>query len=390
VIEMATGGRQAGENPLRALRAAGQSVWLDFIDRPLLRSGELARLIRDDGLSGMTSNPTIFERAIASSADYDAEIAAMTARDRSAVDIYETLVVADIQAAADALRPVYDETRGRDGYVSVEVSPLLAHDTPGTIEEARRWSSLIGRPNLMVKIPATAEGIPAIEQMIAEGRNINVTLIFSLEMYRRVIDAYLRGLERRAALGGSLAETASVASFFVSRIDTEVDPRLEARAKGARPAEAERVRALLGKAAIANAKLAYQTFRDAFATAGFAALAARGAQVQRPLWASTSTKNPAYPDLLYAEALVGPDTVDTMPPATLAAFRDHGRVSPRAVMDGLDEARDVLRRLGPAGVRLDEVTALLLDKGVQAFADSFTQLLASIDKKRAAAAAAPR
>ncbi|HLN12213.1 MAG TPA: transaldolase family protein, partial [bacterium] len=190
--------------------------------------------------------------------------------------------------------------------------------------------------------------------------------------------------------GGSLAETASVASFFVSRIDTEVDPRLEARAKGARPAEAERVRALLGKAAIANAKLAYQTFRDAFATAGFAALAARGAQVQRPLWASTSTKNPAYPDLLYAEALVGPDTVDTMPPATLAAFRDHGRVSPRAVMDGLDEARDVLRRLGPAGVRLDEVTALLLDKGVQAFADSFTQLLASIDKKRAAAAAAPR
>ncbi len=384
---MAMGGREAGTNPLRLLHDAGQSVWLDFIDRPLLRSGELGRLIRDDGLSGMTSNPTIFERAIASGADYDVEIAAMTARDRGAAEIYETLVVADIQAAADALRPVYDETGGRDGFVSVEVSPLLARDTPGTIEEARRWSSLIGRPNLMVKIPAAPEGIPAIEEMIAEGRSINVTLIFSLEMYRRVMEAYLRGLERRLAVGGSLAATASVASFFVSRIDTEADQRLEARAKGARAKDAEWIRALLGKTAIANAKLAYQAFRDVFATPRFAALAARGAQVQRPLWASTSTKNPAYPDLLYAEALVGPDTVDTMPPATLAAFRDHGRVSPGAVMEGLDEARDVLRRLGKAGVKLDDITELLLDKGVQAFADSYTQLLASIDKKRAAAAA---
>ena len=387
---MAAPERKADGNPLRRLREVGQSVWLDFIDRRLIRSGELARLIREDWLSGMTSNPTIFEKAIDTTADYDDEIAEMTARGRSTGEIFEALVVTDIQAAADALRPTYDQAGGGDGFVSVEVSPLLARDTAGTVKEVRRWMALVGRPNLMVKIPATAEGVPAIEEMIAEGRNINITLIFSIEMYRRVIEAYQRGLERRVAAGESIGGIASVASFFVSRIDTEADQRLEARAKAAAPADAERIRSLLGKTAIANAKLAYQTFREAFGAPRFAALSAKGARVQRPLWASTSTKNPAYPDLLYPEALVGPDTVDTMPPATIAAFRDHGRVSPQAVMEGLDEARDVLRRLEAAGVSLDDITAQLLDNGVQAFSDSFHQLLASLEKKRAGAAAARR
>jgi transaldolase len=387
---MAANDRQGDRNPLLQLRDAGQSVWLDFIDRPIMRSGKLARLIREDGLAGMTSNPTIFDKAIATSDDYDAEIAEMAARGRSTGEIYEALVVADIQAAADALRTVYDQTGGGDGFVSVEVSPRLAGDTAGTIREVRRWMSLVGRPNLMVKIPATAEGVPAIEEMISEGRNINITLIFSLEMYRRVIEAYLRGTERRVASGGRVDGVASVASFFVSRIDTEADQRLEARAKAAAPEDTARIRALQGKTAIANAKLAYAMFRETFAGPRFAALSTRGARLQRPLWASTSTKNPAYPDLLYAEALVGPDTVDTLPPATVDAFRDHGRVSPRAVMEGVDEARDDLRRLEAAGVSLDAVTHDLLEKGVRAFTESFDELLASIDKKRAGAAGARR
>ncbi len=370
-------------NPLRALREAGQSVWLDYIHRGILRSGELRRLVQEDGIAGVTSNPTIFDKAISGSTDYDDALAPLVAAGKNADEIYEALIVEDIRAACDVLRPVFDETGGGDGYVSVEVSPLLAYDTAGTIREVRRWSALIARPNLMVKIPATPEGIPAIEEMIAEGRNINITLIFSLAMYRRVIEAYLRGLERRVSAGQPVDQIASVASFFVSRIDTEADRRLASRI-AADPAAAERARSLLGRVAIANAKLAYQTFREIFTSARFPPLAARGARLQRPLWASTSTKNPAYPDLLYVEALVGPDTVDTLPPQTLAAFRDHGRVNPRAVMEDMEGARRVFARLAELGISIDEVTQTVLDAGVKLFADSFRELQDTIGSRRKA------
>lgn len=381
--------RQAGAtNPLRALREAGQSIWLDYIHRDLLRSGEFARLVQE-GISGVTSNPTIFEKAIVESRAYDDALARLVAEGRAAEEIYEALITEDIRAAADTLRPVFDETRGADGYVSVEVSPLVAYDTAGTVQEVRRWCARIQRPNLMVKIPATREGIPAIEEMIAEGRNINITLIFSLGMYRQVIEAYLRGLERRAAGGQPVDRVASVASFFVSRIDTEADRRLEARAQAARdPAEAARVRELRGKVAIANAKLAYQAFREVFGSSRFAALRDRGARVQRPLWASTSTKNPAYPDLLYVESLVGPDTVDTLPPHTLAALRDHGRITPGAVTQDLDGARQVFARLAELGISIDDITQTVLEAGVELFADSFRQLFQSIEARRQAAAGA--
>lgn len=370
-------------NPLRALREVGQSVWLDYIHRGILRSGELRRLVQEDGIAGVTSNPTIFDKAISGSTDYDDALAALVAAGKRVDEIYEALVVEDIRGACDVLRPVFDETGGIDGYVSVEVSPLLAYDTAGTIREVRRWSALIARPNLMVKIPATPEGIPAIEEMIAEGRNINITLIFSLAMYRKVIEAYLRGLERRTSAGQPVDQIASVASFFVSRIDTEADRRLEARI-AADPAAAERARSVLGRVAVANAKLAYQTFREIFTSARFPPLAGRGARLQRPLWASTSTKNPAYPDLLYVEALVGPDTVDTMPPQTLAAFRDHGRVNPRAVMEDADGARRVFASLAELGVNIDEVTQTVLDAGVKLFADSFRELRDTIESRRKA------
>ncbi len=373
------------KNPLRAVREIGQSLWLDYIHRGILNSGELRRLVAEDGISGVTSNPTIFEKAITGSTDYDGALGRLVALGKSAAEIYEALIVEDIRAACDVLRPVFDETRGADGYVSVEVSPLLAADTRGTIQEVRRWASLIARPNLMVKIPATPEGIPAIEEMIAEGRSINITLIFSLDMYRRVIEAYLRGLERRSAAGEPLHQIASVASFFVSRIDTEADKRLEARAQAAAtPADAELARSLRGTVAVANAKLAYQQFREIFTSARFQALANRGARVQRPLWASTSTKNPAYPDLLYVESLIGPDTVNTLPPATLDAFRDHGRVVAGAVMEDLDGARGVFTRLAASGVGIDDVTQAVLEAGVKLFADSYRQLLQSIESRRQA------
>jgi len=374
------------QNPLLALRKAGQSVWLDFIQRNLLRSGELRRLVDDDGVAGVTSNPTIFEKAIAESRDYDAAVARLRARGAGPAEAYETLIAEDITAACDILRPVFERTGGTDGFVSVEVSPLLAHDADGTIREVRHWCERIGRPNLMVKIPGTAEGVPAIEAMLAEGRNINITLLFSVEAYARVAEAYLRALDRRVAAGQPVDRVASVASFFVSRIDTETDKRLEARLGGASDAsERERLRSLLGKAAIANARLAYRMFRGVFSSPRFKALAARGARVQRPLWGSTSTKNPAYPDLLYVEALVGPDTVDTMPPQTLAAFRDHGRVNPRAVMEGLDEATAVLARLAEVGIPIDDVTQRVLDAGVKLFADSYRQLLKVIEQRLGAA-----
>ncbi len=373
------------KNPLLALRQAGQSVWLDFIHRKLLRSGELRRLVDDDGVAGVTSNPTIFEKAIAESRDYDEPFAQLRARRATVADAYEALVAEDITAACDVLRPVFERTGGADGFVSVEVSPLLAHDTQGTIREVRHWFDRIGRPNLMVKIPGTPEGVPAIEAMLAEGRSINITLLFSVPAYARVVEAYLRALERRVAAGQPVDRVASVASFFVSRIDTEADNRLEARLGGASDSERERLRSLLGKAAIANAKLAYRKFRETFSGPRFGALAARGARVQRPLWGSTSTKNPAYPDLLYVEALVGPDSVDTMPPPTLAAFRDHGRVNPRAVTEGLDEAAAVLSRLDGVGIPIDDVTQTVLDAGVASFADSYRQLLTAIERRLGAA-----
>ena len=374
------------KNPLLALRQAGQSVWLDYIHRNLLRSGELRRLAEEDGVSGVTSNPTIFEKAIAESPDYDESFARLRAGRAGVAEAYETLVAEDIAAACDVLRPVFDQTGGTDGYVSVEVSPLLAHDTDGTIREVRQWVERISRPNLMVKIPGTPEGVPAIEAMIAEGRNINITLLFSIQAHAQVAEAYLRALERRVAAGQPVDGVVSVASFFVSRIDTETDKRLEASAGATSdPAERERLRSLLGKAAIANAKLAYRMFRDTFSSDRFKALAARGARVQRPLWGSTSTKNPAYPDLLYVEALVGPDTVDTMTPQTIAAFRDHGRVNPRAVVEGVDDAQAALARLAGVGIRIDDVTQRVLEAGVQSFVDSYNQLLQAIARRLGAA-----
>jgi transaldolase len=372
------GGKMArGGDALRALGSAGQSVWLDYIHRGILNSGEFRGMV-EAGISGVTSNPTIFEKSITGSHDYDDQISRLVADGKSTTEIYEAVVTEDIRAAADTLRPVYDATGGADGFVSVEVSPLLAHDTERTIQEVRRWNSLIGRPNVMVKIPGTVEGVPAIEEMIAEGRHINITLLFSLESYRRVQEAYLRGLERRVAAGQPVHQIASVASFFVSRIDTEADKRLEARAAAAGPAQAEAIRSLRGKVAVANAKMAYRLFQQAFSGARWKALAGRGARVQRPLWASTSTKNPAYPDLLYVETLVGRDTVNTLPPQTIEALRDHGRIVPDAVTQGMDEAERVPARLQEAGVSLDEVTQTVLDAGVQLFVDSFNQLMKAI------------
>ena len=373
------------QTPLLALRKAGQSIWLDYIHRNLLQ-GELRRLAEEDGVSGVTSNPTIFEKAISESPDYDASLARLRAKKASVAEAYDVLVAEDITAACDILRPVFDETGGVDGFISVEVSPLLAHDTEGTVREVRQWFDRIGRPNLMVKIPGTPEGVPAIEAMIAEGRNINITLLFSVQAYAQVAEAYLRALERRVAAGQPIDGVASVASFFVSRIDTETDKRLEEKMKATSdPAERERLGSLRGKAAIANAKLAYRIFHEQFSGQRFQALAKRGARVQRPLWGSSSTKNPAYPDLLYVEALIGPDTVDTMTPQTIAAFRDHGRVNPRAVMEGLDEAEALFPRLAQVGIAIDDVTQRVLDAGVKAFADSYTLLLASIERRLRAA-----
>jgi transaldolase len=372
-----TGGPQSRTDAIRALLDAGQSVWLDYIHRGILKSGELRRLV-GEGVRGVTSNPTIFEKAITGSHDYDEQIARLIADGKSTTEIYEAVVVEDIRAAADTLRPVYDASGGADGFVSIEVSPLLAHDTEGTMQEVRRWNGLIGRPNVMVKIPGTVEGVPAIEEMIAEGRHINITLLFSIEAYRRVQEAYLRGLERRVAAGQPVHQIASVASFFVSRIDTEADKRLDARAAAAGPQQAGALRALRGKVAVANAKLAYRLFQETFGGPRWRALAARGARVQRPLWASTSTKNPAYPDLLYVETLVGQDTVNTLPPQTIEALLDHGRIVPGAVAQGIEESERVFAQLHELGLSIDAITQAVLDAGVQLFADSFNQLMKAI------------
>jgi transaldolase / glucose-6-phosphate isomerase len=356
----------------------GQSIWLDYIRRHLLQGGEFARLVREDGIRGVTSNPSIFEKAIAGSTDYGPALERDEKNeDETASAIYERLAIEDIQQAADILRPVYDEADRRDGYVSMEVSPYLAHDTQATIDEATRLWSTVHRENLMIKVPATPEGIPAVRQLISQGINVNITLLFSRAACRQVMEAYMDGLEALAARGGDLTRMASVASMFVSRLDVLVDPILEART-GADEAE---LRGLVGKVAIANAKLAYQDWKELARRPRWQALAARGARMQRLLWASTSAKDPRFRDVLYVESLIGPDTVDTIPPATLDAFRDHGKGGSR-LEENVDEAREAMATLARAGISIDELTARLLDDGVKEFSAAFDALLGSIEKKR--------
>ncbi|MCB0071578.1 MAG: transaldolase [Caldilineaceae bacterium] len=366
-------------NRLQALREQGQSVWLDYIERGMLKSGELAELVAD-GVAGVTSNPSIFQSAIAKSDAYTEDLQVLIDRNLSNKEIYEALAIADIQAAADIMRPVYDGANGQDGFVSLEVAPDLAYDTDATIAEARRLHAAVQRPNLMVKVPATKAGIPAIRQLIADGININVTLIFSLDRYAAVKEAYLQGLEARRAQGQPIDRIASVASFFVSRVDSNVDARLDKLATDD-PTNAAQYEALKGKIAVANAKLAYAQFEEVFAGPRWDALQEAGAHVQRPLWASTSTKNPAYPDLLYVDTLIGPHTVNTMPPATLDAFRDHGTVK-RTIDQGLDAAKHALGALAGIGIEIDQVTDELEAEGVQKFATSFEELLETIDSRR--------
>ena len=369
------------ENPLSLLQVFGQSVWLDYIRRSLMTSGELQRLIDEDGLRGVTSNPAIFEKAIAGSSDYADLLEAASASAVEPKTLYEQLAIRDIQQAADVLRPVYDETGRRDGYVSLEVSPFLAFDTAGTLDEARRLWKAVDRENLMIKVPATAEGIPAVERLIGEGINVNVTLLFAQDAYERVADAYIAGLERFVASGGDPARVASVASFFISRIDTAVDALITERMQSPPAERAQaRLRALSGKTAIANARLTYQRYQELFTGKRWQALADRGAQTQRLLWASTGSKNPSYRDVVYVEELVGPDTVNTVPPATFDAFRDHGR--PRAsLVEDIDAARDTMAALADSGISMKEVTDRLLKDGVELFADAFEKLLRAVERQ---------
>lgn len=356
---------------LHELSELGQSVWIDFLSREMLRSGGLARLRDEDAVVGVTSNPTIFQKAISAGDAYDEQLREELAQERDPKELFIRLAARDVGEALDLLRPVWDGGGGQDGYVSIEVDPTLAYDTEGTIAQAQRLHELIDRPNLFVKIPATEPGLPAIEEMIARGRSINVTLIFSLERYTEVAEAYLRGLERLVEAGGDPSTVASVASFFVSRVDTEADRRLD---------EIGGHEELKGKLAIANAKLAYQRYKEIFSGGRWEALDAAGATPQRCLWASTSTKNPAYRDVLYVEELIGPETVDTMPEETIQAFQDHGRVAP-TLEQGLDEAEQVFEGLAAAGVAYHDVTETLEREGVEKFADSFEELLEGIRAK---------
>lgn len=365
-------------HPLKQLSRQGQSIWLDYIDRHLVTSGGLARLVADDGLHGVTSNPAIFEKAIGSDVDYRADREAMRDQGLPPTEKLERLVLPDIRAAADGLRTVYVDTGGRDGYVSLEVPPGLAHETASSLTEARRLWQVVDRDNLMIKVPATDAGLPVITALIAEGINVNATLLFSQAMHVRVAEAYLAGLEQRAAAGLSVGSIASVASFFVSRIDTEVDERLATCLAAAGDAsEREAIRALLGQAAIANAKLAYRNWKEIFSGPRWQALVDRGARPQRLLWASTGVKNPAYRDVRYIEELIGADTVNTVPPATLDAFRDHGQVRP-SLEEGVDEATAILDGLRARGISLDEVTDRLLDNGVMLFVQAYDKLLRSL------------
>jgi transaldolase len=357
---------------LHALSELGQSVWIDFLSRQMLRGGTLARMMDEDAVVGVTSNPTIFQKAISEGDAYDEQLREVLAEEEDPKEVFLKLAVQDVQGACDLLRQVWDGGGGQDGYVSIEVDPNFAFDTDATIGEAQRLHELVDRPNCFVKIPGTKPGLPAIEEMIARGRNINVTLIFSLKRYAEVVEAYLRGLERLVENGGDPGKVASVASFFVSRVDTEADRRLD---EVGAPTE------LMGKLAIANAKLAYERYEELFAGERWEALSAKGARPQRCLWASTSTKNPEYRDVMYVEELIGPETVNTMPEETIRAFQDHGEVALTLERD-LDEARRVFERIAEAGVDYDDVVVTLEREGVEKFADSFRELLDGVKAKR--------
>ena len=374
-------------NRILSLRILGQSIWLDFIERSMIQKGALQKLV-DSGVAGVTSNPTIFQQAISKSDAYSHDLRRLAGATTDPKSIFEGLAIADIQAAADVLRPVYDAESGQDGFVSLEVAPDLAYDTDATIAEARRLHAAVRRPNLMVKVPATQAGIPAIRQLIADGINVNVTLIFSLDRYAGVKEAYVQGLEERRQAGKPVDSVASVASFFVSRVDVNIDGRLD-MLSAAHRADSAQYAALKGKAAVANAKLAYAQFQEKFAGTRWEALVAAGARVQRPLWASTSTKNPAYPDLIYVDTLIGAHTVNTMPPQTLEAFQDHGTPM-RTVDQDLAGAQEALAALAQVGIDMDKVTEELEADGVKKFADSFADLLKTIDERRQELAAADK
>jgi len=368
-------------NTAQKLFEAGQSVWYDNIQRRLLKNGELAGMIQRGEIRGVTSNPSIFMNAIAKSTDYDDELEVLARQGLTAEEIYAQLAIEDIQAAADAFLPLYQASNGGDGYVSLEVSPYLANDTQGTLEEAKRLWQRVNRRNLMIKIPATKAGLPAVVGAIAAGLNVNVTLIFSRERYGEVMDAYLTGLEQRAANGLPVDKIASVASFFVSRVDSAVDAKLADITSGNGTGAAKAAQ-LLGKAAIANARLAYADYKKVFTTERFQKLSAKGARVQRPLWASTSSKNPNYRDVIYVEELIGPDTVDTVPPQTLVAFLDHGVVRSGSLEEGVDLAQQALDAMETLGISYAAVTQKLEEDGVKAFADAFTELLSVLEAKR--------
>jgi transaldolase / glucose-6-phosphate isomerase len=369
----------AGTNPIKGLLEYGQSPWMDYIRRDLLTGGGLKKMIDEDGLRGQTSNPAIFEKSVTGSDLYNDILSSPEAKSLNAKGVYEKIAIRDVQDACDIFKPVYASTKRRDGYVSLEVSPYLAIDTQGTIEEARRLWKTVGRENLMVKVPATPEGIPAIRQLLEDGLNINITLLFAQSAYEKVAEAFTTALEARAAKGQDLSHIASVASFFVSRIDTLVDSKIDEREKTATASQKELLDGLHGKVAIANAKLTYQKYQELFGGASWKALAAKGAQTQRLLWASTSTKNPRYRDVLYVEELIGADTVDTIPPATFDAFRDHGKLRNSLTEDVPGAARE-MENLAKAGISMKEVTDKLLVDGVKLFADAFKTLLEATGK----------
>ena len=368
-------------NPLKALLGYGQSMWLDYIRRDLITGGSLKTMIEEDGLRGMTSNPSIFEKAIADSSLYDDILKSLSARaDLDTTARYEQIAIRDIQGAADLLKPVYESSEFRDGYVSLEVSPLLAHKTKETIDEARRLWKAVNRENVMIKIPGTPEGLPAIRQAIGEGINVNVTLLFAQEVYEKVAEAHIAGLEDLAKRGGNLKKIGGVASFFISRIDTLVDSLINEKLKTTTDAQQQvLLKSLLGKIAIANGKLTYQRYQRIFNGVRWEALAAKGAQTQRVLWASTSTKNPAYRDVMYVEELIGPDTVNTMPPATIDAFRDHGQLR-NSLTEDVAGAQKVMDGLAKAGISIKEATDKLTTDGVNLFADAFHKLLVAVEK----------
>lgn len=372
---------KATKNPLKELLNYGQAMWFDYIRRDLFTTGKLTKLISEDGLRGMTSNPAIFEKAIADSNLYDDILKSLAARkDLDTTARYEQIAIRDIQEAADTLRPVYDESNFRDGYVSLEVSPYLARKTQETIDEARRLWKTVKRDNVMIKIPGTTEGIPAIRQAIGEGININVTLLFAQDFYEKVAEQYIGGLEDLAAHGGNLKKMAGVASFFISRIDTLIDSMINEKLKTTNdPVQQALLKSLLGKVAIANGKLTYQSYERIFSGSRWEALKAKGAQTQRVLWASTSTKNPAYRDVIYVEELIGPDTVNTMPPATIDAFRDHGKLR-NSLTEDIPSAKKTMADLERAGISMKQVTDKLTDDGVKLFADAFDKLLAAVEK----------